>query len=126
MKLSEIKGDRAIEVIADLIEPTTNIALDKNVAGIFKVVPLPGEDARAAAARSIKKNVPRLLKTHKADIIAILSTLEGKAGGELGLPRIIAGLIELLGDREFLELFGSAASTGGPMPQSEEPKASDA
>lgn len=31
MKLSDVKGDRVIDVIADVIEPISNIAQDKEI-----------------------------------------------------------------------------------------------
>ena len=37
MKLSEIKGERAIEVFADLLEPVSNILSDEEVANAFRM-----------------------------------------------------------------------------------------
>ena len=35
MKLAEIKGERALDVIAEIMEPIGNIATDKNSANII-------------------------------------------------------------------------------------------
>ena len=56
MKLSEIQGERAIEVIADLVEPIADIAMDKGLKDVFKVKVGDGETAEEAAARTIFLN----------------------------------------------------------------------
>jgi hypothetical protein len=55
MKLSEIQGERAIEVIADLVEPIADIAMDKSLKDVFKVKVGDGETAEEAAARTISQ-----------------------------------------------------------------------
>ena len=50
MKLSDVKGDRTLEVIADLIEPICTIAEDENAAALFKREQLP--DGMTALFRS--------------------------------------------------------------------------
>ena len=37
MKLSEVKGTRNLEIIADIIEPLGNIAMDKRYKGVFPI-----------------------------------------------------------------------------------------
>ena len=109
MKLSEIKGERAVEVIADLIEPIANIATDKECADLFSVKPVKGEDKNVTARKHLVKKVPLLLKTHKRDVIKIIATLDGKSVDDMNLFSITAALIGLVQDEALIELFTSAA-----------------
>lgn len=115
MKLSDIKGDRVFDVIADLIEPVSNIAQDKDIT-LFKKEPLPdGESSREFALQKISKNVPKLLKKHKKDISIILATIKGQPVKqylqELDLARLTIDILELLNDNDFVNFFTSAMQT---------------
>jgi len=109
MKLSEIKGERAVEVIADLIEPIANIASDKECSDLFSVKPVKDEDKKVTARKHLVKKVPLLLKTHKRDVIQIIATLDGKTIDEMNLFSITAALIGMIQDEALIELFTSAA-----------------
>jgi hypothetical protein len=109
MKLSDIKGERAVEVIADLIEPIANIASDKECADLFSVKPVKGEDKNVSARKHLVKKVPLLLKTHKRDVIQIIATLDGKEVNDMNLFSITAALIGMVQDEALIELFTSAA-----------------
>jgi hypothetical protein len=109
MKLSEIKGERAIEVIADLIEPIANIAGDKECADLFSVKPVKGEDKKVTARKHLVKKVPLLLKTHKRDVIQVIATLDGKSVNDMNVFSITAALIGFVQDEALIELFTSAA-----------------
>lgn len=115
MRLSDIRGERAIEVIAELIDPVANIAGDNDLAELMRREKLPeGADPKAAAIKRLKAALPKLLKNHKSDFVAILAALEGvereKFEKELSLPKLISGLLELLNDDDFKTLFFSAQS----------------
>ena len=109
MKLSDIKGERAIEVIADLIEPITNIATDKECADLFSVKPVKDEDKKVTARKHLVKKVPTLLKSHKRDVIKIIATLDGKSVDDMNVFSIAAALIGFVQDEALIELFTSAA-----------------
>ncbi len=109
MKLSEIKGERAIEVIADLIEPIANIATDKECADLFSVKPVKDEDKKVTARKHLVKKVPLLLKLHKRDVIKIIATLDGKSVDDMNVFSITAALIGFVQDEALIELFTSAA-----------------
>ena len=109
MKLSDIKGERAIEVIADLIEPVANIATDKECADLFSVRPVKGEDKNVSARKHLVKKVPLLLRTHKRDVIQIIATIDGKSVDDMNLFSITAALIGIVKDEALIELFTSAA-----------------
>lgn len=46
MKLSDVKGDRVLDVLADLIAPVTNIAVDDKAAAIFKKAVVPEKEKK--------------------------------------------------------------------------------
>lgn len=111
MKLSEIKGARTFDVIADIIEPIANIAEDSG--DLFKREKAPeGVDPRSIILKRLKANVPKLLKTHKADMIAIMAAIEGVSAAEyeasLNLAKLTKDCTELLTDEAFIALFTSA------------------
>lgn len=117
MKLSEIKGERTLDVIADLIEPIANIAGDKDAAAMFKREKAPeGVDPREYAKERLKKGIPSLLKGHKKDVIVVLATIEGVPPAEyaesMNLAKLAKDLVELVTDEEFSDLFISAMPTG--------------
>ena len=67
-KLSEIKGEESLDVLAEIIEPITVIAND--------------EEVRAGFDTNIARCVAIALKKHKKEIIGILATINGKSVDE--------------------------------------------
>lgn len=117
MKLSEIKGERTLDVIAELIAPIANIAADKEVAAIFKREKAPeGVNPREFAVKRLKNGVPSLLKSHKQDVIAILASIEGTTPAEytdsMNLAKLAKDCFDLITDEEFSNLFISAMPGG--------------
>lgn len=115
MKLSEIRGERIFDVIADLIDPIANIAADPVAADLFTRKKVPeGMTAKAFVLQRVRENAPALLKDHKKDVIAILSAIEGESSADytasLNLVKLIQDFTELLTDDAFRELFISAQS----------------
>lgn len=111
MKLSELKGERAVEVIADLIAPIANIAEDQKNLQLFHAEKREGETAREAGVRDFKEKIPNLLKTHKQDVLAILCAINGANPEDLSLIDIFKGAVELANDKDFQSLFLSSVST---------------
>lgn len=115
MRLSDIKGERAIEVIGELIDPIANIAEDKEASALFRREKLPeGIDAKAFVVSRLRKGLPVLLKNHKGDIVSILAAIEGVTPAEyaatLDLRKVVKDLTELLTDEEFMAFFTSEQS----------------
>ena len=115
MRLSDIKGDRTLEVIAEIIDPIANIAEDEEASSMFKREKLPdGMTAKKFLLKRVRKSLPVLLKVHKADIIAILSAIEGVSAeeynGSLNLVKLVKDCTDLLTDEVFMQLFISAQS----------------
>lgn len=124
MRLSDIKGDRVLDVVADLIDPIANIAGDPVAAALFRRVAAPeGEDPKKALLRRVQRGVPALLKGHKNDVIAILATVEGVSPdsyrGALNLAKLLKDCTELLLDEDFAALFPSAQTgdSSGSAPE---------
>ena len=93
-KLSEIKGEEALDVLAEIIEPAAQIFTDENVKEALK-------------SGSRIKAVKIILKDHKKAIITLMATLEETPVEEykptlLALPALI---IEVLNDPELNSLF---------------------
>lgn len=115
MRLSDIKGERVFDVIADLIDPVANIAQDETASALFKREKLPeGMTVKQFATQRARKALPALLKGHKGDIIAILASIEGVSTdaykGALNLVKLMRDATELLTDEAFSALFLSAQS----------------
>ena len=116
MKLSDIKGDRVLDVIADTIDPIANMVQDEDVAAMFRREAVPeGMDARGFFAKRMRRGLPVLLKGHKADIIAVMAAIEGVTPGQyaesLDFPKLFTDVMELVTDDAFLD-FLSSPGTG--------------
>lgn len=118
MKLSDIKGDRVLDVIADIIDPIANIVQDKDVAAMFKREAVPeGMESRDFFAKRMCKGMPVLLKNHKADIIAVMAAIEGVTPGQyaesLDLPKLLTDVMELVTDDTLLDFLSSSETEMG-------------
>ena len=93
MRLSEIKDDRALDVLAEIIEPAAEIVSDAEVKKLY------GENKLKCAAYAIKN--------HKSAVMTILAAMDGVSVSEyhcnvLTLP---IRLLEILNDPEIEHLF---------------------
>ena len=116
MKLSNVKGDRVLDVIADIIDPIANMVQDKDVAAMFKREAVPeGMKPREFFAKRMCKGLPVVLKSHKADIIAVMAAIEGvtpeQYAKSLDFPKLFTDVMELVTDDAFLN-FLSSSETG--------------
>ena len=124
MRLSDIKGERTLEIIADIIDPIADIAEDEEAAALFKREKLPeGMTAKKFLLQKARKAAPALLKGHKDDIIAILAAIKGtrpeEYAGTLNLVKLIKDTVDLLTDEAFGTLFITAQSgtSSGSAPE---------
>lgn len=129
MKLSAIRGERVFDVIADIIEPVSTIAQDKDAMRLFdssdKPVEMSGWEYFVERA---KKSLPVLMKSYKSEICQIMATLNGitideyingvkndkyeEGGSEpmykvppLTIPKLFADVLDLVSDSEFVSFF---------------------
>lgn len=118
MKLSDIKGDRVLDVIADIIDPIANMMQDKDVAAMFKREAVPdGMEARDFFAQRMRKGLPVLLRGHKADIIAVMAAIEGVTPEQyvasLDFPKLFTDTMELVTDDALLDFLSSSGTERG-------------
>lgn len=116
MKLSELKGEHAVEVIADIIAPIVNIVQDQKELQLFRGTKEDGETDYDMAVRNFKEKIPKLLKNHKKDVLDILCAINGSNPDDLSVVDIIKGAIELTNDQDFISLFLSAVNTAEQTP----------
>lgn len=103
MKLSEIKGEKALDVLADLIEPTANIMADGEVAKLYN-------------SEQPKLNlVKHILKNNKKEVIEILAILEDENPKEyakkITVTTLPMKLLELINDQDLIAVFQSQGQT---------------
>lgn len=103
-KLQDIKGEEAIDVMVDIIEPISKIAKDDKVL----------EAISSGNYKSIDF-VKTVIKKYKKEIITIMAIIDGKSYKDflesfnvLTLP---AMLIDTFNDPQIMALFPSAAET---------------
>lgn len=97
MKLSDYKGEDALEVLADLIEPAAEIFGDKEFARLYKT-------NKMDAVKFALKNKGKAVIT----ILAVLDR-EDPETYQPGLLVIPTRLLEILNDPELVSLFTSQA-----------------
>ena len=101
MKLSDYKGEEALDVLADIIDPITRIVQDKELVESIKAV----SNDKGAIAQLIKP----AMKDHKKEIIEILAALERETpedyAKKMTLLSLPAKLIELFNDPDIQQLF---------------------
>lgn len=97
MKISEIKGEQALDTLADLIEPVARILADKEMEQAIR-----GGEPKLLL-------VKKMLKGHKAEVIEILAALDGAdpATYEVNLLTLPVKLLEILNDEALTSLFTS-------------------
>lgn len=95
MKLSEIKGEKALDVLADLIEPASEIMTDKMVVATAK----SGQKMRA---------IKLAIKNHKKAVIEILAALDGAEdvdSYEVNVLTLPVKFVEIFNDPDVMSLF---------------------
>lgn len=97
MRLSDIKGEDAIEVLANVLDPITEIAADEKVKKAFM-----GGYTKLQAAQTIMKLHPKAI----LKVFAILER-EDPETYEPTLLEIPAKILDVLNDPAFTQFFGS-------------------
>lgn len=98
MKLSEIKGEAALDAVADIIEPLSIIVADKQFMQDYKTKP------KLLVIKSV-------LKGHKQEVLQILAVLDQKSIEEymetVNLLTLPMQILDVVDDPEFEMLFRS-------------------
>lgn len=111
MKLSEFHGEKALEVIADIIEPITAIVNDSEV--------------REASTVTFAKAVSVALKKYTKDVLYVMAVLDDTDPKEYNpsLVEIPKKLMEMYNDEDLRSLFtsqGQGTSSGSATESTEE------
>lgn len=113
MKLTDIKGERAMDVAAELITPIINIASDESAADLFRRRKLPDNmSLKEFALTRLRAGLPILLKTHKDDVVTILSLIKGETREEIIEKMTVISLVNDISDMmtdDLLRVFFSFA-----------------
>ena len=100
MRLSDFKGEEALDVLADIIEPLANIIADEEIQKLNKQENTP-----------LIAMVKPAIKNHKKDLIEILARLENQPVEQyeknMSLLTLPKQVMELLNDPEVQSLFQS-------------------
>ena len=100
MKLSDIKGERALDVLADLIDPVAEILGDKEISAALQAGKAPSTSIKLA------------LKNHKRAVLDMMAAIDGE-DPETYQPSLFVlpkRLLDLLNDPEVQQLFASQES----------------
>ena len=102
MKLSDYKGEEALDLIVELLDPITKIMSDKQIADAYQKV-------------SKLEAIKIAIKNHKTEVIEILAILDGEDPKEyeVNIFTLPVKILEILNDPELIKLFGSQGQTGG-------------
>lgn len=99
MKLSEYKGEQALDMLADIIEPAAIIMADKEIAAFAK------------SGMPAIKFVKPIIKNHKKEVIEILAVLNGedpkRYAEKVNLFTLPKKLLEIINDPDLMSLFSS-------------------
>ena len=98
MKISDIKGEAALDAFVDMIDPAMEIMTDPEISAAYK----NPKTTRAQLVGSI-------VKGHKKAVITIMAILDGKDpetyADEINIFTIPAKLMEIINDPEVRSLF---------------------
>ena len=120
MKFCEIKGERALEVMSELIEPISNIALDEDAANLFQAMEKPKDmDANQFIMHRLKKAYPALFRTHRQDLIKIAAMIndctEAEYTATMTMQSILEDVAALMQDPYFRSFFAFAPTASGKV-----------
>lgn len=103
MKLLEATGTDAIEMLADLFDPITEIASDEMILKCIQT----GQKAKA---------IKFALKRHAKSIVEIMAICEGVPAEEYkpSVPELPGKLLEIVNHPEIAKLFSSQVQTEAP------------
>lgn len=100
MKLSEYQGEEALDLLADMIEPISDIMTDKEIGETWKI--------------NRFKAIKLAIKNHKRAVIEVMALLDGVPVEEYkcNLFTLPVKILELLNDPALVQLFTYQGQTG--------------
>lgn len=125
MKLSEYRGDDALEVLAELLDPAVEILADADIAAAWR-----DKNPNKPRGQKQLKAVSIAIKKHKEAVIAILAALDHETPDEyrekINVVTLPKKLLEVLNDKDLRNFFTSQEQTkvepsGSASASTEEP-----
>lgn len=118
MRLSDVRGERTLDVIADIIGPVANIAGDEDMRELFSRKPCPeGMTPTEFMLGRVSENLPSVLRSHKSDIIGVLAAIGGTTPEEyadgMDMVTLLRDVLELVNDKVFVDFLASLQQTSG-------------
>lgn len=109
MKLSDIKGPRVMDVMADVIEHLSSIMDDKEVKELIESI----KKSKASDGRELMDTVlpklPAIIRGNGSDVIAIMASINGVTEDEyadnMTMQSLITDVKEILTDEDFLSFL---------------------
>ena len=113
MKLSDVRGERTLDVISEIAGPVSRIAQSDGLKAIIDGA------ASDEPIKTLGEGVPKLISECKEDVLTVLSSIAGVSRDEyverMTLASLIEDVMELLTDSAFSDFLGSASQSGdGP------------
>lgn len=112
MKLSDYRGDDALEVLAELLEPAVEILADADIAAAWR-----DKNPNKTRGQKQLKAVSIAIKKHKEAVIAILAALDHETPDEyrekINVVTLPKKLLEVLNDKDLRNFFTSQEQTKG-------------
>lgn len=101
-KISDIRGEDALDVLADIMEPASEIMADEEIASMYR------------SGNRIKA-ISTAIKNHKKSVIHVLAILDGEDpdGYSPSLISLPTKIIEILNDPELDMVFTSQGQMQG-------------
>lgn len=107
-RILDARGDEALDVLAELLEPVGRIAADPEISGMMKT----------GGGGTMMDLAKAMLKNHKGDVVRIMAIDDGKNEAEerqfLTALTIPARLIKIMSTPAVRDLLFGSAETGGP------------
>ena len=103
MKISELKNEEALDFLADIIEPASEIMVDPQLKELIK-------------SKNKGAIIKILIKNHKKSIIEILARLDNVPVDEyeVSIFTLPQKILDLVNDKELVDFFTSQVSMEVP------------
>ena len=106
-KILDARGEDALDVLADLLDPVTEIAQDEEISAMM----------RTGGTATVAQFAAAILRKHKSAVVQIMAIDDGKTPDEerkvLSAITIPARLMKLLSVPAIKEMLFGAAETSG-------------
>lgn len=110
MKLSDYKGEKAIEVFADLLSPISKILTDKELRKMITSYTDDSKDSEGEKKKPTKiEIIQKAIKSNASAVLEMMAILNDVPveGYEPSFAELTVSMLEMLNDEELESLFTS-------------------